>query len=260
MTTLRRRLYVHLDTNAWTGGGLSPLNKAITVLILASIVTVVVETETSIHDPLTEAFLLVDLAFATTFLVEYLARLWVMGEDRRYEGLIGRVRYAMTPAAVIDLLAVLPYLLGIGGADSFLLRTLRLLRILTLAKLGRFSQALTYISSAIAERRHEIFISFAISGVVLFIAAIAMYLVEGPVQPETFGSIPRAMWWAVSNVTPVGAGNVYPITPFGKFLSGLIALAGIALIAMPAGMLAAAFSDALRRNREAPATGPSEET
>ena len=109
MATLRRKLHVYLDTNAWTGEGLSPLNKAITVCILGSIVVVVIETETSIHDPLAEVFLVIDLVFATIFLLEYLARLWVMGEDPRYQGLLGRLHYAMTPIALIDLLAIVPF-------------------------------------------------------------------------------------------------------------------------------------------------------
>jgi voltage-gated potassium channel len=80
-------------------------------------------------------------------------------------------------------------------------------------------------------------------------SATALYLVEGPVQPEQFGSIPRALWWAVATLTTIGYGDVYPVTALGKLLAGVTAITSIGLVAMPTGILAAAFSDAMQRRR-----------
>lgn len=248
MDKLRRKLFVHLDTTAWVGEGLSPLNKAISLLILVSSVVVIAEIESTIYSPFSQAFVAVDLAVAFLFLIEYLARLWVMGEDLRYRGFFGRLRYAVTPTVVIDLMAILPFLLGIGGSDAFLLRGLRLLRIFSLAKLGRFSEALRQLAGAIAKRRHELTISLGFAAVILLASATVMYLVEGATQPEAFGSIPRALWWAIVTLSTVGYGDIYPITPLGKVFAGITALAAIGLIAMPTGILAAAFSDAFQRS------------
>jgi voltage-gated potassium channel len=81
-------------------------------------------------------------------------------------------------------------------------------------------------------------------------SAIALYLIEGDVQPEAFGSIPRAMWWAIATLTTVGYGDVYPVTWLGKLIAGMAALSSIAIVALPAGILAAAFSDAFQRTRK----------
>ena len=80
----------------------------------------------------------------------------------------------------------------------------------------------------------------------LILSATVLYLVEGEDQREAFGSIPRAMWWAVATLTTVGYGDVYPVTVLGKVFASVTAIAGIALIAMPTGILAAAFSDAMQ--------------
>ncbi len=92
--------------------------------------------------------------------------------------------------------------------------------------------------------------SLAIAGMLLLISSTLLYLIEGEGQPDDFGSIPRAMWWSIATLTTVGYGDAFPVTPLGKILAGFTALTGIGLIAMPTGILASAFSDALQRQRE----------
>jgi voltage-gated potassium channel len=244
---LRKLIFVQIDTEAWPKNGLSPANKIITTLIVISIILVVIETEISIYEPYSSFFDSVDGLLAWVFVVEYISRLWVIVERDKYRGIIGRFRYAFTLTAIIDLAAVAPYFLG-GGADFFLLRLLRLLRVFRLAKLGRFSEALEALWNGLVERKYELFVSFAIALFVLLCAAIGMYFFEKDVQPEAFGSIPRAMWWGIATLTTVGYGDVYPVTPPGKIFAGVIALAAIGLVAMPTGILAAAFSDAFQKN------------
>jgi voltage-gated potassium channel len=81
----------------------------------------------------------------------------------------------------------------------------------------------------------------------MLVSATALYLVEGPEQPDKFGSIPRALWWAAVTLTTIGYGDVFPVTPLGKLLAAMTAMAGIGLIAAPTGILAAAFSEAFQR-------------
>ena len=250
MNRLRRTLYVYLHTAAWTGKGLSLVNKVITTLIIFSIVTVVIETEPSIYAEYSMAFDLINLAVAIAFMIEYVLRLWVMGEHPDYAGGMGRIKYAVTLTAIIDLIAVLPFLMGIGGADAFLLRGLRLLRIFSLAKLGRFSTALQLLGTAVRGRSYELLISFGFSIVILLFSSTVMYLVEGSAQPDRFGSIPRALWWSIATLTTVGYGDVYPVTVVGKLFAGLTAAAAIGIVAMPTGILAAAFSDAVQQRRD----------
>ena len=96
----------------------------------------------------------------------------------------------------------------------------------------------------------------SIAGIVLLVASTLMYWAEAGAQPDKFGSIPRAMWWCIVTLTTVGYGDVYPVTLLGKSLAGLVAIAGIGLIAMPTGILAAAFSDVVQRRRAEAAESP----
>ncbi len=245
--SLRRIAYVNLAPEGWTGTGLSPLNRILAVLILLSIGVAVLETEDSIRIPHAALFDGLDAFFALVFTAEYGLRLWVVGEDPKYRGVLGRLRYMVTPRALIDLLAVAPFYLGAGG-DGYLLRIIRLLRILSLARLGGLSTALVELRAAVVRRRHDFVLSLCITGAVLLISASVMYVVEGPVQPQAFGSIPRSLWWAIATLTTVGYGDVYPVTVLGRFFAGLSAVAGIGLIALPTGILAAAFSEACKKD------------
>lgn len=247
---LRRDLYRQLEPSAWPHRGLSPLNRVIVVLILLSAGSTVLETEAIFHPEWPDVFGPLEHGFATLFALEYLLRLWVAGEDPRWQGAGGRLRYACTPSALLDLLALAPVLLGLSG-ESLLLRAARLLRILRLAKLGRFSSAMRHVAIAVRMRRHELIFSVGVAGGLLLVSSCLLYLVEQEVQPEAFGSIPRAMWWSIATLTTVGYGDVYPITALGRLFAACTALTGIGLIALPTGILAAAFSDAMQRTRKA---------
>jgi voltage-gated potassium channel len=249
--TLKAWLYSQLEPAARTRPGLSRANQVICTLIVLSAIFSVVETEPSFVGPHLATFLAVEIGITIVFAAEYLLRVWVSSQNLAYGGgLRGCVRYMLSPVAICDLLALAPIVLALGGSQAFLLRAFRLVRILRLARLGRFSRATRYIGVAISSRRHELILSVGIAGLLILASATLLYLAEGSRQPEAFGSIPRAMWWAISTLTTVGYGDVYPITPLGKALAGLSSLAAIGLIAMPAGILAAAFSDAAQRERQ----------
>lgn len=132
------------------------------------------------------------------------------------------------------------------GSQGFILRLARLLRVLRIAKLGRYSIAMHNIGQDIYFRRFELIISFVIGVFALLRSSSILYIVEGGVQTQYFGSIPRAMWWSIATLTTVGYGDVYPITAIGKFFAALTAAMGSGLIAMPTGILAASFSDAIQ--------------
>jgi voltage-gated potassium channel len=118
-----------------------------------------------------------------------------------------------------------------------------------LAKLGKLSSAIQHLMQALADRRYELLVTVFLAGFLLLFGASALYWVEGTVQPDKFGSIPRALWWSIITLITVGYGDVSPITPLGKIFASIIAIAGIGLVAMPAGIMAAAFSDAMQKQR-----------
>lgn len=208
---------------------------------------VILETEPSIYEPNKVLFDSLERAVLGLFLLEYIARLWVAVENPRYPA---RWRYAVSPIALVDLVVIGTMMVTLVGLEGVVMRLLRLIRLLRLAKLGHYSTAIQNISAAIFARRFELITSIGIAFGLLVVSASALYLVEVDDQPEAFGSIPRSMWWATATLTTVGYGDAVPISPLGKLFATVTAVTGIGLIAMPAGILASAFSDAIQRRRQ----------
>jgi len=251
MATLRHRLYCELDPAARERQGLSLANRLLVYLILLATALAVADTEPMLTGGREHLFRAAELLLTGIFVVEYAARLWVAAENPVCrQSRFPRLRYALTPAALIDLLAILPTLLSMGAGSALFLRFFRVLRILRLAKLGRTSRAWDDLIHAFRSRRHELYLTIGLAGLVILVSSTLLYLAEADAQPDKFGSIPRAFWWSVVTLTTVGYGDVFPVTPLGKLMSGTVAVAGIGLIALPAGILAGAFSETMHRRRE----------
>ncbi len=248
MKRFRQRLHRQLDPQAWPAGGLSPINVALVIAILVATISAIVQTEPRLSQDYSETFRVLELTLGFLFGVEYLARLWtiVEREPHRSPGR-QRIQYALRPAALLDLFTVVVTLLPLITVNVMALRLIRLLRILRLAKLGRMSAAMRLLYDVVNSRRYELGVTLALTIAVLILGATALYWIEGSLQPEQFGSIPRALWWAVITLTTIGYGDAYPITAAGKFVAGIVAITGIGLIAMPTGILASAFSEAVRK-------------
>jgi len=248
---LRKRVYTILEPSAWRGKGLSPVNKVICLLILVSVVASIVETEPEVLKGREDLFSILEYSLTGIFAIEYCLRIWIAIEKPEYTGsIMGRIRYALSFFAIIDLLTILAVVLTVFGTAPLLLRLFRLGRILRLARLGRFSSALNTLQRVLSTRAPDLLISVGLAVTIHIIASTLLYFVEGRIQPETFGSIPRAMWWGVVTLTTVGYGDAYPITVLGKILGSVTAVVGIGVIALPTGILAAAFSDAMDEERK----------
>jgi voltage-gated potassium channel len=244
MTTLRDHVHEALAGNG-AGTGLTQAQKLSVTLILASVAVAILGTEPVAVAKAGPLLRNLERGFVAAFVLEYVLRLWSVGSNPAYSGLKGRLRYALSFFAVIDLLAIVPFLFGLG-AHSLLFRLFRLFRLLALSRLLRYSQAMRIVLGAIADRRYELTFSLAFAACIILLSAGALYSVEAEANPEAFGSIPRAIWWSVTTLTTVGYGDAIPRTLLGKFFAALTSLAGIGLIAMPTGILAAAFSQAFQ--------------
>jgi voltage-gated potassium channel len=250
LESLKRAAYRQLEPAAWPGKGLSPVNKVLIVLIVVAVVEAVIDTEPLIAAGREQLLTDIEFGIGLIFLVEYIARAWVEALNPRYSKFrFPRLHYLTSPIAVIDLLAVLPALFAFGGAPSLVLRFFRVMRMLRLAKLGRTSKAWKLMSEAFSQKKQEFSLILGLLLVIILTAGSLMYWAEGDAQPDKFGSIPRAMWWAIITVTTIGYGDAYPITPLGKVLAGFIAVLGVMLIALPTGLFAASFTEAMERER-----------
>lgn len=215
----------------------------IMTLIILNVAAVIVETVEPVYVKYQIYFDSFEYFSVIVFSIEYLVRLWACTVEEKYSHPVwGRLRYMFSVEALIDLLAILPFYLPLFfTTDMRVIRILRLFRLLRIFKLGRYSVAFGMIVKVIEKRREEMMITLTLVFVLIILSSTLMYYIEHEVQPEAFTSIPATMWWSVATLTTVGYGDVYPITPLGKILAAFIAVLGIGLFALPAGILAAGF-------------------
>ncbi len=221
------------------------VNGLILGLIALNILALIVESEPGVGERYSGIFRLVEIVSVAIFTTEYVARVWSCVEYPRFAGkLRGRLRYMRSPMAVIDLLAIAPFYLG-GFVDLRFLRSLRLLRIFRIAKAARYSEAMEILGRVVLSKRAELTVILGFLAVLVLCFGSLMHLIEGEQQPEQFATITRSLWWAVVTLTTIGYGDAVPVTLAGRAIGGVVAVFGIGLFALPAGMLGSAFAEAI---------------
>lgn len=220
-------------------------------LILINVMAVVLESVSVLYARWATVFYAIELFSVSVFTLEYLLRVWSIVDNRwRSEyahPLTGRLRFMRSPMAVIDLLAIAPFWFSMLFAVD--LRFLRLARLLRVLKLTRYSAATNLLFEVLREESRVMGAAMFMLFLMLMLMASATYYAENAAQPEDFANIPQAMWWAVVTVTTVGYGDVVPITPLGKLFGAALGVVGVGMVALPAGILASGFSNALSRRQ-----------
>jgi voltage-gated potassium channel len=246
---LKRRLFQVLEAGH-PGDRLSQVfDAAMVLLILANVAAVIAETVGTLQTRYGAAFWALEVVSVAVFTAEYLARLWVATEHpslARHGALGGRLRGACGPFMLIDLLAILPFYLALLF-PVLDLRVLRVFRLLRLLKLARYSPALATLWRVLVDERRALGAALIIMMGLLTLSATVIYHVERAAQPEAFGSIPSAMWWAIATLTTVGYGDVTPVTPLGRAIGGLVMLFGLAMFALPIAIVASGFASEIHR-------------
>lgn len=255
---MKKRVFEILDNTSrdglsrWVSGFLM-------TLIVVNVAAVVLETMPALRTDDGEPFATFELFSVIVFSVEYLLRLWSCTSDPRYSRpFLGRLKYALSPLALVDLAAVLPFYLPMMVADLDLriVRAFRLVRLFRILKIGRYSESLQTFRAILREKKEELLITLFMAGILLVIVSSLMYFVENEAQPDKFTSIPAAMWWGVATLTTVGYGDIFPVTAMGKVLGTLSAIFGIGMFALPAGILGSAFVEEMHKKRESAKTCP----
>ena len=217
----------------------------IVILISLNVVSVFIET---FELPLFYANILrkFEIFSIIIFTIEYILRLWtstLLYPDKN--SFVARVKYIFSLMAIIDLLSILPfYLPFFFNVDLRVLRALRLVRLLRIFKANRYTHAIQKVLFVIKNKSTELISSIFVIFILMLISSVLMYSVESPVQPEVFKNGFSGLWWAVATFTTVGYGDIYPITSIGRFLSAIIALLGIGLVAVPTGIVTSGFMEA----------------
>lgn len=223
----------------------------ITILILLNVFVVILETKHELLSEYGSFFTIFDTFTVTVFSIEYALRVWVCVRNPEYSSPVkGRIRFVLSPLALVDLIAITPFYVPLVIPIEFrTLRLLRLLRIFRVLRLGKYSNAFETFAEVLKSKKEEIVITVIMAVIIMTLSSSALYAVEREAQPEKFSSIPDAMWWAVVTLATVGYGDVYPITPLGKFITALVALSAIGLFALPTGILASGFAESFQKRQ-----------
>lgn len=243
---LRDRLYELLEHDHLPYSVGSRFVRLIVAVIIIDVLAMILASVPEFDARFGPLFTVVKIGAVAVFALEYAARLWsVVGHSpRNLSPTQDRIEYALSSLGVIDLLAFLPASIAlIAGSRS----TLVLLGVLPFFKLVRYSPAMRSLLSALhAERRTLVGCLVILTGAVLLFASL-LYAIEHDAQPDKFGTIPQAMWWAIVTLGTVGYGDVVPITPLGKLVSVFAIIGGLTMIALPVAIISTAFADEVRR-------------
>lgn len=244
----RRTLYRILETSAGKRRGLSLVfNIVLITIITLNAIAIVLHTVPSFSRKYDRLFYDFELFSVLFFTVEYALRVWICVENDRYQHWFwGRLRYILSASAIIDLLAILPFYVTLFATDLAIVRILRIFRIFRLFRISKYSHAYRMILQIVRDKKEELILSLTMVIFMLIIISSVMYYVEHPAQPQVFSSIPATMWWGINAMATVGYGDIHPVTPFGKLLAGISAVLGIALFALPTGILVSGFTEHIR--------------
>ena len=242
MTELPRKAWLKRiveETDTWQGRAFDHVVKG---LIVFSIVSYAVETLPDLSPRMQHFLYFLEVTVVIIFSAEYALRIYVADK---------KLAYVFSLLGIVDLLAILPFYLLLGGADSRVVRAMRLLRIARTLKLIRYNQAVDRLLRAVVIAKEEIVLFFFLTTVSLFLAASGIHFFESEVQPDKFGSVFHGLWWAVVTLTTVGYGDVYPITTGGRLFTFLILMIGMGIIAVPPGIISSALSKARQEQDKA---------
>jgi voltage-gated potassium channel len=225
---------------------------SIMILILLNVVALVIETSKNLSESVVLFLLYFEIFSVVVFSIEYLMRIYVSDLTHPASNKFkSALKFIFSFYGLIDLLAIAPFFLPfLIKADMRFMRILRLTRFLRILKINRYNNSLLLIFTVVKERKQELIMTGFVAFLVLLISSFLMYHVEGEIQPEMFSTVLSAFWWAVATLTTVGYGDIYPVTALGKLISGIIAILGIGIIALPTGIISAGFVDRLKKKEK----------
>lgn len=247
--TLRHRLFLILELKSTRDKKAAWLfSWALTLMVLSNVLAVILESVPAIEAQYGLALALFDAFSVLFFSVEYLVRVWTAAEKRLHSPATvtgRRLSYMLSFHGLIDLIAVLPFFLQslLPGLD---LRFLRVIRIMRILKLSHYSTALEDLLASVYAEKDAFISAIYLLALSILITACLMYYAEHALQPDKFGTIPDAMWWAIITITTVGYGDVTPVSSWGKLIGAFTALSGVFTVALLTGIVASAFATRVR--------------
>jgi len=207
----------------------------IQIIIVLSVLSFSVETIPGLPPSVIQGLVFFEVITVMIFTVEYLLRILVAEN---------KPRFIFSFFGIVDLLAILPFYLTAMGIDLRPIRALRMLQLVRILKLARYSESMRRIHLAFKLVKEDLVLFFFVAIIVLYLSAVGIYYCERLAQPEVFQSVFHSLWWAVATLTTVGYGDAYPITVGGKVFTFFVLVIGLGIVAVPSGLVASALSKA----------------
>jgi voltage-gated potassium channel len=245
---LRRRVYQVLEQGPIGDGVSTWVDRALVTLIVINLIAVALESMPQYATRYATAFAWIEYFSLAVFTIEYALRLWVAVEHGPYRHLShmrARIKYAISTAGIIDLIAVLPFWFAMLLPSDF--RFVLVFRMVRFFKIARYSPAMRSLLDVLYNERRALVGCLIIALGTALVAASLMHLAEGKVQPDKLGTIPDAFWWAIVTIGTIGYGDVVPVTAVGKAIATVTIFAGLVLMALPVGIIATAFAEQIQR-------------
>ena len=250
MQQLKKKIYLVLETNTHKSFRAKVIRVFLVTLILVNVIAVILETVESLRTQHALFFKVLELSSATIFAIEYCLRVWICDIKKEFRVKWGRWHYMTTPLAITDFISIFPFFFILfAQLDIRVLMLIRFFRLLRLFKLRRYSHALKTLAGVLEEKKEALAITFSTIIILLIFASTLIYIVEHDAQPTVFSSIPATMWWGASTLTTVGYGDMIPITVLGKTLGAAIAILGLAMFALPAGLISSGFNEHIKEQK-----------
>jgi len=250
--TFRQKVHAVVFPSAYGGSLHTIFDTFIVIWVIVSVMAVILESVQGIHYLLNLEFIVLDAIAVSIFTLEYCLRMYCCVEEPGYQRAVsGRLKMAKSTSSIIDLLAIAPFFLEVFLHHLVDLRFMRVFRLLRLLKLSRYTGATQSLSKVIAREWPVMAASTFIMLLLVVMTASLGFLFEHEAQPDKFENIPQAIYWAVITLASVGYGDISPITPAGRAMTIVLSLIGIGIFAIPAAILSSAFTDQLKRDREA---------
>lgn len=253
LTKMRRKVFNIIQLNEQSDRRNKVFDLFILILIIINTSLIIIETFDGVASELKNIFHYIEIFTVIVFTIEYLLRIWTANYlYPNKKPFIARIKFVFSPMAILDLLAILPFFIPFIFPSSFLvLRTLRVLRLFRLFKINRYSSALSMLARVFKKKSPQLVTSMLVLFILIMISSVLMYEIEHQVQPEVFQNALSTLWWSVVTLTSVGYGDYVPITMAGRLLGGTVSLLGVALIALPTGILSAGLIDDMSERKAA---------
>lgn len=210
------------------------LTFTIQILIIVSLVTFSIDTLPDLSSNAKRILYLFEIVTVTIFTLEYLLRIIVAEE---------KLRFVFSFYGLVDLVAILPFYIS-SGLDLRAVRVFRLLRLVRILKLFKYNQAINRFHRALVIAKEELILFGFVAAIMLYLSAVGIYYFENAAQPEQFKSVFHSLWWAITTLTTVGYGDMFPVTTGGKLFTFVVLMVGLGIVAVPTGLVASALSKA----------------